>query len=121
MQGEAEPKTTKEMELLGLLPYWLEMSQGNAIPNDVKMHSLFLLTGPNGGGKSSILRSICAASILGICGLMVPAKSAVIPHFDSIMLHMKSYDSPVDGKSTFQVNKKKIVLLLGFQFWCSTT
>lgn len=106
MQDKAESKAEKEMELLGLLPYWLEMSQGNAIPNDVKMHSLFLLTGPNGGGKSSILRSICAASILGICGLMVPAKSAIIPHFDSVMLHMKSYDSPVDGKSTFQVLKR---------------
>ncbi|XP_078166750.1 MUTL protein homolog 1 [Carex rostrata] len=107
-QDKAESKAEKEMELLGLLPYWLEMSQGNAIPNNVKMHSLFLLTGPNGGGKSSILRSICAASILGICGLMVPAKSAIIPHFDSVMLHMKSYDSPVDGKSTFQIEMSEI-------------
>ncbi|KAJ3706354.1 hypothetical protein LUZ61_010059 [Rhynchospora tenuis] len=107
-KGKAETKTTSEMELLGLLPFWLEMSQGNAIPNDVKMHSLFLLTGPNGGGKSSILRSICAASVLGICGLMVPAKSAVIPHFDSVMLHMKTYDSPADGKSTFQIEMSEI-------------
>lgn len=114
MQDKAESKAEKEMELLGLLPYWLEMSQGNAIPNDVKMHSLFLLTGPNGGGKSSILRSICAASILGICGLMVPAKSAIIPHFDSVMLHMKSYDSPVDGKSTFQVLKRSYFLFFNF-------
>lgn len=44
-----------------------------------------------------------AASLLGICGLMVPAESACIPHFDSIMLHIKSYDSPADGKSSFQV------------------
>ncbi|GAY46607.1 hypothetical protein CUMW_098350 [Citrus unshiu] len=67
------------------------------------LKSLFLLTGPNGGGKSSLLRSICAASLLGICGLMVPAESASIPYFDAIMLHMKSYDSPADGKSSFQV------------------
>ncbi|KAF5465838.1 hypothetical protein F2P56_015808, partial [Juglans regia] len=60
------------------------------------------ITGPNGGGKSSLLRSICAAALLGICGFMVPAHSALIPQFDSIMLHMKSYDSPADGKSSFQ-------------------
>ena len=67
------------------------------------MESIFLLTGPNGGGKSSLLRAICAAALLSICGLMVPAESAVVPHFDSIMLHVKSYDSPADGKSSFQV------------------
>ncbi|RVW12116.1 DNA mismatch repair protein MSH1, mitochondrial [Vitis vinifera] len=63
--------------------------------------------GPNGGGKSSLLRSICAAALLGICGFMVPAESALIPHFDSIMLHMKSYDSPADRKSSFQIEVRK--------------
>lgn len=103
MQDKMDAEITKEMALLGLSPYWLDVAQGNAILNNIKMRSLFLLTGPNGGGKSSILRSICAAALLGICGLMVPAESAVIPHFDSIMLHMKTYDSPADGKSSFQV------------------
>lgn len=88
---------------MNLSPYWFDVAQGSAIQNSVTMKSLFLLTGPNGGGKSSLLRSICAASLLGMCGLMVPAESAVIPHFDAVMLHMKAYDSPADGKSSFQV------------------
>lgn len=92
------------MKIIGLSPYWFDVAQGSAVQNTVDMQSLVLLTGPNGGGKSSLLRSICAASLLGICGLMVPAESAFIPHFDSIMLHMKSYDSPADGKSSFQVH-----------------
>lgn len=91
------------MEIAGLSPYWLDIAEGSAVNNTLDMQSLFLLTGPNGGGKSSLLRSICAAALLGICGFMVPAESASIPHFDSIMLHMKSYDSPADGKSSFQV------------------
>ncbi|KAK4749147.1 hypothetical protein SAY87_026596 [Trapa incisa] len=90
------------LKLTGVSPYWLDTAQGSAVDNTVEMQSLFLLTGPNGGGKSSLLRSICAATLLGMCGLMVPAKSAVIPHFDSIMLHMKSHDSPADEKSSFQ-------------------
>ena len=91
------------MKIVGLLPYWFNIAEGGAVHNTVDMKSLFLLTGPNGGGKSSLLRSICAAALLGMCGLMVPAESAVIPYFDSIMLHMKAYDSPADRKSSFQV------------------
>ncbi|XXG90652.1 hypothetical protein AAC387_Pa12g2369 [Persea americana] len=97
-----------KMDIIGLSPYWFDIAQGNAILNTVEMQSLFLLTGPNGGGKSSILRSVCAAALLGICGLMIPAESAVIPHFDSIMLHMKSYDSPADGKSSFQIEMSEL-------------
>ncbi|KAJ9541837.1 LOW QUALITY PROTEIN: hypothetical protein OSB04_028343 [Centaurea solstitialis] len=47
---------------------------------------MFLLTGPNGGGKSSLLHSICATTLFGICQFMVPAESTVIPQFDSIEL-----------------------------------
>ncbi|XP_073282655.1 DNA mismatch repair protein MSH1, mitochondrial [Primulina huaijiensis] len=96
------------MKITGLWPYWFDAAQGGAVRNTVDMRSLFLLTGPNGGGKSSLLRSICAAALLGICGFMVPAESAIIPHFDSIMLHMKSYDSPADGKSSFQIEMSEI-------------
>ncbi|CAN6485861.1 unnamed protein product [Victoria cruziana] len=101
-----------KMELTGLTPFWFNIVQGNAITNSIEMQSLILLTGPNGGGKSSILRSICAAALLGVCGLMVPAESAVIPHFDSIMLHMKSYDSPADGKSSFQMEMSELRSIL---------
>ncbi|KAG2727771.1 hypothetical protein I3760_01G173700 [Carya illinoinensis] len=96
------------MKITGLSPYWFNVAEGSAVHNTVDMQSLFLLTGPNGGGKSSLLRSICAAALLGICGFMVPAHSALIPQFDSIMLHMKSYDSPADGKSSFQVEMSEI-------------
>ncbi|KAJ3679984.1 hypothetical protein LUZ60_016262 [Juncus effusus] len=103
-----EPQTLTKMSISNLLPYWLSPSTGSATPNDIEMSSLFLLTGPNGGGKSSLLRSVCAASILGICGLMVPATSARIPSFDAVMLHVKSFDSPADGKSTFQMEMSEI-------------
>ncbi|GMH15904.1 hypothetical protein Nepgr_017745 [Nepenthes gracilis] len=96
------------IEMNGLSPYWFDVAEGSPVRNTVQMQSLFLLTGPNGGGKSSLLRSTCAAALLGICGLMVPAVSALIPHLDAIFLHMKSYDSPADGKSSFQVEMSEI-------------
>ncbi|KAL8170765.1 hypothetical protein V2J09_022569 [Rumex salicifolius] len=100
------------MEISGLTPYWFDLVQDSAIRNTVNMNSLFLLTGPNGGGKSSLLRSVCAAALLGICGFMVPAGSASIPHFDAVILHMKSYDSPADGKSSFQIEMSEIRSLI---------
>uniref|UniRef100_A0A0R0HSK2 DNA mismatch repair protein n=1 Tax=Glycine max TaxID=3847 RepID=A0A0R0HSK2_SOYBN len=103
---------THGMKISGLLPYWFHIAEG-VVRNDVDMQSLFLLTGPNGGGKSSFLRSICAAALLGICGLMVPAESALIPYFDSITLHMKSYDSPADKKSSFQVEMSELRSIIG--------
>ncbi|RZB87022.1 DNA mismatch repair protein MSH1, mitochondrial-like isoform X2 [Glycine soja] len=103
---------THGMKISGLLPYWFHIAEG-VVRNDVDMQSLFLLTGPNGGGKSSLLRSICAAALLGICGLMVPAESALIPYFDSITLHMKSYDSPADKKSSFQVEMSELRSIIG--------
>ncbi|OMP03154.1 GIY-YIG nuclease superfamily [Corchorus capsularis] len=107
-KGVESMDETKGMKIIGLTPYWFDVSEGCAVQNTVDMQSLFLLTGPNGGGKSSLLRSICAAALLGICGFMVPAESAFIPPFDSIMLHMKSYDSPADGKSSFQVEMSEL-------------
>lgn len=111
LQDNEDVDATRKMELIGLSPYWFDIAAGSGIRNTVSMQSMFLLTGPNGGGKSSLLRSICAAALLGICGLMVPAESALVPHFDSIMLHMKSYDSPADGKSSFQV------IVLELELW----
>ncbi|KAJ0623987.1 putative DNA mismatch repair protein MutS [Helianthus annuus] len=98
----------REMKIAGLSPYWFDTAEGSAVLNNIDMKSMFLLTGPNGGGKSSLLRSISAAALLGVCGFMVPAKSALIPHFDSIMLHVKSYDSPADGKSSFQIEMSEM-------------
>ncbi|KAH9307957.1 hypothetical protein KI387_035868 [Taxus chinensis] len=101
-----------QLEVVGLVPYWLNIEQGGAVQNTIQMKSLFLLTGPNGGGKSSMLRSICATALLGICGLMVPAEKANIPHFDSIILHMLSSDSPADGKSSFQMEMSEMRSIL---------
>lgn len=101
-----------QLEIIGLVPYWINLLQDQAIQNTIQMQSLFLLTGPNGGGKSSILRSIGATALLGICGLMVPAEIATIPNFDSILLHMGSYDSPADGKSSFQMEMSEMRSIL---------
>ena len=64
---------------------------------------MFLLTGPNMAGKSTLLRTLGAVALLGACGLAVPAASAAVPYIDAFMLRNFSADSPVDGRSSFAV------------------
>lgn len=72
------PTSTPDGALSGVPQGEAPFSRGPVVRNDVAMPAMFLLTGPNGGGKSSLLRSICAASLLASCGLMVPAAAAQV-------------------------------------------
>lgn len=96
------PGIFRPMVLEDLVPYWKDPAE-QAEPNTIELESMFLLSGPNGGGKSSILRSISAAALLSVCGLMVPARKAKVPRLDAVMLRMMSTDSPADNKSSFQM------------------
>eukprot|EP00850_Spirogloea_muscicola_P007613 SM000039S14443 [mRNA] locus=s39:108821:115808:- [translate_table: standard] len=98
----------REVRFEGLVPFWLEPISGRQVANDIAMSSIFLLTGPNGGGKSSLLRSTCAAALLASCGLAVPAKSGSVPPLDLVIIRMMSADSPADGKSSFQVEMAEL-------------
>jgi len=63
-------------------------------------------------GKSTIMRSVCVVSLLGNCGLMVPAAAARVPAQDSFFLRAASFDSPADGLSAFAVEMLDIATML---------
>lgn len=60
-----------------LLPYW--MPRGEAVPNSFDFRGLFLLTAPNMSGKSTLMRSVLACSLLANAGLFAPCTSATVP------------------------------------------
>lgn len=62
-----------------------------------------LITGPNMGGKSTIMRQTAICSILNQIGSFVPADSAEIPIFDRIFTRVGASDDLSQGKSTFMV------------------
>ncbi|CAM6107433.1 unnamed protein product [Calypogeia fissa] len=100
------------IRLKDMFPYWLDRTQDQVVLNSIDLESMVLLTGPNGGGKSSILRSVCAATLLATCGLMVPCRVAVVPRLDYIMLRMMIADSPADSKSSFQMEMSELRTIL---------
>ncbi|CAN1353026.1 DNA mismatch repair protein MSH6 [Linum perenne] len=60
-----------------------------------------LLTGPNMGGKSTLLRQICLATVLAQIGADVPAESFELSPVDRIFVRMGAKDHIMAGQSTF--------------------
>ncbi|KAK9282095.1 hypothetical protein L1049_005007 [Liquidambar formosana] len=82
------------------------LGKGTFVPNDITIggsgHASFiLLTGPNMGGKSTLLRQVCLAVILAQVGADVPAESFELSPVDQIFVRMGAKDHIMAGQSTF--------------------
>ncbi|GMI54541.1 hypothetical protein TeGR_g14254, partial [Tetraparma gracilis] len=82
-------------------------SGGSFVPNDCALGGetarVLLLSGPNMGGKSTLLRQTCLISIMAQIGMFVPAASAQLTPFDRIFTRLGSSDKILAGQSTFFV------------------
>ncbi|KAL6600784.1 hypothetical protein ACP70R_045069 [Stipagrostis hirtigluma subsp. patula] len=84
------------------------LGKGSFVPNDVKIGgpenaSFIVLTGPNMGGKSTLLRQVCLTIILAQIGADVPAESLELSLVDRIFVRMGARDHIMAGQSTFLV------------------
>lgn len=80
------------------------------IPNDTQLNdqeSLWIITGPNMGGKSTYLRQVALISILAQSGSFVPATAANLPLLDRIFTRIGAGDNLAVGKSTFLVEMEE--------------
>jgi len=73
------------------------------VPNDIKFNSegrIFILTGPNQGGKTTFTRSIGITQILFQAGLFIPASEARISPVDIVYTHFSEKEkiSTEDGR-----------------------
>ncbi|MEA5112298.1 DNA mismatch repair protein MutS [bioreactor metagenome] len=85
----------------------------NPVKNNFSgIRNVTLLTGPNMSGKSTCLKSISLCIWLAHIGSAVPAASARIPFFDSILISINHSDDIVNGYSHFmqEVLRVKSVL-----------
>ena len=84
------------------------------IPNDVSLTDprFLLVTGPNMGGKSTLLRQTCVAVILAQMGSLVPAAEAKLTLFDRIFTRLGANDRILEGKSTFYVEMEECKALI---------
>ena len=74
------------------------------VPNDLTLsaeQSVLLVTGPNMGGKSSLMRAAGLLTVMASLGSAVPAASMRLTAFDAIFTRMGGQDDIFRGTSTF--------------------
>jgi len=86
-------------------PAGISGGSGGFVPNDVHLGGdaapFMLLTGPNMGGKSTIMRQVCLATIAAQVGAWVPADSLRLSPVDALFVRMGAKDNLILGQSTF--------------------
>jgi DNA mismatch repair protein MutS len=85
------------------------------VPNDCDLSAasnLWLITGPNMGGKSTFLRQQALLVVLAQMGSFVPAESAVIGIADKLFCRVGAADDLSRGQSTFMVEMVETASIL---------
>ena len=85
------------------------------IPNDCALdnqNKTMIITGPNMAGKSSYMRSVCIALIIGHTGCFVPATQIKLGQIDAIFTRVGASDDITHGQSTFLVEMAEVAYIL---------
>ncbi|HYR76690.1 MAG TPA: DNA mismatch repair protein MutS [Pyrinomonadaceae bacterium] len=86
------------------------------VPNSVYLNNstdrLLIITGPNMGGKSTVLRQTAIVSILAQMGSFVPAEKARLPLLDRVWTRVGASDDLARGRSTFMVEMTETAAIL---------
>ncbi|KAL6122847.1 DNA mismatch repair protein Msh6 [Nucleospora cyclopteri] len=97
---EPEINETNKLEVVGMThPIYNDYISNDFNP---KNH-VSIITGPNMGGKSTFLRSLCLNIILAQLGLNVSCNKMKMPIFDKIFTRIGASDSLAKGESTFMM------------------
>ncbi|MFO7566690.1 MAG: DNA mismatch repair protein MutS [Enhygromyxa sp.] len=93
------------------------LGAGRFVPNDVALAAgtqasldaarLWVITGPNMGGKSTVMRQVALITILAHVGSFVPARQARIGLVDRVFTRVGAADDLGRGESTFMVEMRE--------------
>nr|GMC63448.1 DNA mismatch repair protein MSH7 isoform X1 [Ipomoea batatas] len=109
------------LEMKGLWhPYALGESEGLPVPNDLQLggetdyynRRTLLLTGPNMGGKSTLLRATCLAVVMAQMGCYVPCEAFTLSLVDIIFTRLGATDRIMTGESTFFIECRETASVL---------
>ncbi|PZO77189.1 DNA mismatch repair protein MutS [Sphingomonas hankookensis] len=90
-------------------------SGGRFVANDCRLSEdsrLWLVTGPNMGGKSTFLRQNALIVVLAQAGSFVPATSATLGLVDRLFSRVGASDNLARGRSTFMVEMVETAAIL---------
>ena len=90
-------------------------SGGRFVANDCALYQsdrLWLVTGPNMGGKSTFLRQNALIAVMAQAGCFVPAKRATLGLVDRLFSRVGASDNLARGRSTFMVEMVETAAIL---------
>ncbi|ALG67926.1 DNA mismatch repair protein MutS [Beggiatoa leptomitoformis] len=85
------------------------------MPNDIILDNkrrMLIITGPNMGGKSVLMRQTALIVLLAHIGSLVPAQEAIIGPIDGIFTRIGASDDLAGGRSTFMVEMTETANIL---------
>jgi hypothetical protein len=106
MESKEKKIDIKELRDLSLLA----KNVTNIVPNDILFNEeepFFFLTGANGGGKTTYLRSVGIAVILFLSGCPIPCEGAEIYPLDNVFTHFPR-DERFEGEGRFADEEKRV-------------
>src|SRR5689334_13514531 len=91
------------------------------VPNNVYLNNstdrLLIITGPNMGGKSTVLRQTAIICILAQMGSFVPAEKAKLPLLDRVWTRVGASDDLARGRSTFMFEMTEVAAIRHDATW----
>lgn len=93
----------------------IETMQANFVPNSILLDqkkNVAIITGPNMGGKSTVMRQLALLIVMSHIGSFVPAKSFYVPDIDAIYTRIGANDDIANGMSTFMVEMSESAYIL---------
>lgn len=111
-----EPATGGTLRLYGLVHPLLRLAGEGPIPNDLELSDtcrLFIVSGPNAGGKTVLLKALGLAALMLKAGLPVPAAAgSAMPVFGDVFADIGDPQSIAEHLSSFSGHAFRVTAIL---------